>query len=271
MGKLAVWLIGLLLLSLIYAACVHFRVDNIEYDLKDRATIALIKKELNWVRVAVDGRDIIIDGIAPDEDARIHAEQIVKSIWGVRAVENRTALVTSEPDSQSLSTTQAVEETDQTPLQVPEKTLPEPTPEIEPASEVVESAPTEPDNTQQVISCQQQIDNLLTAQRIEFEIASWQIDEESYPLLDELIDWLKTCPDTRIEVGGHTDSIGDEQENISLSLARAESVAHYLQRAGIRGTRLSAVGYGSALPIDTNHTPEGRKRNRRIEIQINRH
>lgn len=254
MGKIAVWLIGLVLLSLIYALCVHFRVDSIEYDLKDRAMVSLLKNDLDWVRVAIDGRDIVIDGIAPDEDARAHAAQVVGAIWGVRAVENRTAVMQSE-----------------TPPIRPRPTTDTPTSPTRPVVAAIDNHPTTvTESPATAESCQDNINQLLAERTIEFDTGSSLISEESYTLLNTLIDWLKTCPRASIEVGGHTDTVGEEQRNLSLSLQRAEAVARHLQRAGISGSRLSAVGYGSAAPIDSNDTEQGRKRNRRIELQINR-
>jgi outer membrane protein OmpA-like peptidoglycan-associated protein len=79
---------------------------------------------------------------------------------------------------------------------------------------------------------------------------------------------VATCPAEKFEVGGHTDNIGSELYNQALSERRAVAVAHALGEAGVDANRLSAVGYGETVPLADNGSDEGRVRNRRIEIKI---
>ena len=73
----------------------------------------------------------------------------------------------------------------------------------------------------------------------------------------------------RLQIEGHTDSVGSEDYNLKLSQDRAESVRYYLTQAGVAGDRIAHVrGMGKALPVATNDTPEGRQLNRRVEIVI---
>ncbi len=71
-----------------------------------------------------------------------------------------------------------------------------------------------------------------------------------------------------IEVGGYTDNVGTDADNLKLSQARAESVRNYLVKKGIAGDRVQAKGYGSADPVASNDTPDGKQQNRRTEIHI---
>lgn len=71
---------------------------------------------------------------------------------------------------------------------------------------------------------------------------------------------------TAIQVIGHTDSMGSELHNLSLSIARAEAVVEFLRRQGIALLRLSADGRGESEPIADNDSPAGRAANRRIEL-----
>ena len=71
-----------------------------------------------------------------------------------------------------------------------------------------------------------------------------------------------------MEIGGNTDSVGDEDANMKLSQARADSVRAYLIKNGVAELRVKAKGYGEAIPVAKNDTPEGRQRNRRIEVKI---
>ncbi|HNV49249.1 MAG TPA: OmpA family protein, partial [Spirochaetota bacterium] len=70
----------------------------------------------------------------------------------------------------------------------------------------------------------------------------------------------------RLEVRGHTDSVGDPRYNKRLSERRADAVIEYMVKNGISPERLSAVGMGSEKPIASNTTPEGRRKNRRTEF-----
>lgn len=90
----------------------------------------------------------------------------------------------------------------------------------------------------------------------------------SYAELDRLADQLKAQTHVALEVSGHTDNQGAEQENYKLSEDRAKAVVDYLVLKGVDRSRLLAKGYGESKPIATNDTPEGREQNRRVEIQI---
>lgn len=92
------------------------------------------------------------------------------------------------------------------------------------------------------------------------------IKPESFEELNRLYDFLKANPGTTIEIGGHTNGLCSETYCEKLSLNRANAVREYLIGKGIDGMRVSTFGYGSKQPIDTNSTPEGRKRNQRVEI-----
>jgi outer membrane protein OmpA-like peptidoglycan-associated protein len=75
-------------------------------------------------------------------------------------------------------------------------------------------------------------------------------------------------PTVSIEIGGHTDDIGDEKSNIELSENRARTVFEYLLSNQIKSNKISYEGYGEGLPINDNTTEENRKNNRRIEFKI---
>ncbi len=106
----------------------------------------------------------------------------------------------------------------------------------------------------------------LLAKDINFEFDSDKITAESYPALDEVVSVLKKHPGARVAVNGHTDNQGDDDYNLGLSQRRAQSVKDYLVSKGIDTKRVTAKGYGETDPIDSNDTPEGRARNRRVEF-----
>ncbi|NVO22321.1 OmpA family protein [Donghicola sp. C2-DW-16] len=79
---------------------------------------------------------------------------------------------------------------------------------------------------------------------------------------------LNTYPDSRVQVIGHTDNVGDAGYNQDLSQRRASAVADVLFQNGVAYNRVSTIGRGEDAPIATNLTPEGRAQNRRVEIII---
>ncbi|MDB5472983.1 MAG: OmpA family protein, partial [Devosia sp.] len=94
------------------------------------------------------------------------------------------------------------------------------------------------------------------------------IAPESAPALDELATDLAACPDAIVHVEGHTDTDGNDQSNLALSVARAEAVVAALVERGIAPARLYALGYGETSPIGDNDTAEGKRLNRRIVITV---
>lgn len=101
-----------------------------------------------------------------------------------------------------------------------------------------------------------------------FRADSTSITEESYPVLDEIYDFLVSNPSVVVEIGGHTNGIPSPEYCDKLSTERAKAVSDFLVLKGIKSSRLKYKGYGKRQPIDTNRTAAGRKRNQRVEIKI---
>jgi chemotaxis protein MotB len=78
---------------------------------------------------------------------------------------------------------------------------------------------------------------------------------------------LQKNPNLKLEIDGFTDSVGDAAHNLDLSKRRAQAVASVLaSQFGVESARLTVNGFGSAQPIASNDTPEGRAANRRVEF-----
>jgi OOP family OmpA-OmpF porin len=103
---------------------------------------------------------------------------------------------------------------------------------------------------------------------INFAFDSAQIGAEAEPVLDVAAQELRDNPDVRVEVAGHTDSVGDEAYNEGLSQRRAAAVADYLAGKGIDRSRLDTAGYGESSPVADNSTADGRAQNRRVELNV---
>ncbi|MCK5147210.1 OmpA family protein [bacterium] len=106
----------------------------------------------------------------------------------------------------------------------------------------------------------------LILKNVRFESGKALLTTEAELALETTAISLKAYPEVQIEIKGYTDSTGDAMKNLHLSQRRAESVMTYLIDNGIAQSRLKAVGYGEAIPIASNETPEGRALNRRIEL-----
>ncbi len=103
---------------------------------------------------------------------------------------------------------------------------------------------------------------------INFKFKKADIEENNYPLLDEVASYLKKDNTLVIFISGHTDDIGTYQNNMMLSYARAEMVQKYLVYKGVDKNRIIISGMGKADPVIANDKEENRARNRRIEMRL---
>ena len=101
-----------------------------------------------------------------------------------------------------------------------------------------------------------------------YETDSWELKKESLSELNNLMNLLNENKELIVEIGGYTDSTGNNDHNLVLSEKRALSVVNFLIDNGISSTRLKYKGYGNSSPIGDNITSEGRRLNRRTELQI---
>lgn len=111
-------------------------------------------------------------------------------------------------------------------------------------------------------------DNLILDNSIIYNYASDYLNENAYPILDKIINFLHENPKIKLVMSGHSDNVGSEQFNISLSERRAQSVLNYFTKNGIATSRIEINAQGFKHPIATNETEEGRSKNRRVEFSI---
>lgn len=103
---------------------------------------------------------------------------------------------------------------------------------------------------------------------ITFDSGKTNIKPAFTPVLDDIANVMVKYPETKIEVQGHTDSVGESGSNLSLSQLRAQSVTSYLSSRGVDANRVKTIGFGESMPIASNDTADGREKNRRVEIKI---
>ena len=102
---------------------------------------------------------------------------------------------------------------------------------------------------------------------VNFDTAKATIRPESFPRLDEVVEFMVHKKNARVEISGHTDNVGNAQANKTLSEKRAQACRNYIVSKGIDKKRLDAIGFGDEHPIAPNDTDEGRQKNRRIEAK----
>jgi len=109
-------------------------------------------------------------------------------------------------------------------------------------------------------------DGKIVSNGIRFDVGKATLRPESMGVINEIYKMLSEHPEINVSIEGHTDSDGDFDNNMQLSLNRAAMVRLRLNEMGIEAHRFSIQGFGESKPIDTNDTPEGKASNRRVEF-----
>ncbi len=102
---------------------------------------------------------------------------------------------------------------------------------------------------------------------INFDIGKSMVKAESYPIIDQITNYLKEHENMRIMIEGHTDNTGKEDMNQTLSEKRAQAIKDEIVKRGVDAGRMETLGYGASKPIADNKTAAGRTQNRRVTIK----
>jgi outer membrane protein OmpA-like peptidoglycan-associated protein len=102
-----------------------------------------------------------------------------------------------------------------------------------------------------------------------FDTGSYTLKPGAREMLAKISGIVLAHPGLNLQIEGHTDSVGSDEFNQQLSERRADSVRDFLAQQGVAGSSIAARGFGKTQPVATNDTPEGRQRNRRVEIVVN--
>ena len=92
--------------------------------------------------------------------------------------------------------------------------------------------------------------------------------DDIFDIIERAIDIMYADKSTKVILSGHTDSEGNEYQNMILSQARAEVVKRYMMDQGIEANRIETVAYGETMPLENNLFDENKTMNRRVEINI---
>jgi OOP family OmpA-OmpF porin len=104
-------------------------------------------------------------------------------------------------------------------------------------------------------------------ENVNFEFDSAKLTASSTSMLDEAVKILKRHSDMKVEIAGHTDSVGNDQYNMALSERRAQAVTDYLIANGAKANMMSTKGYGESQPVADEGSESGRAANRRVELR----
>lgn len=232
---------SLLLLTWITLATRH---EAIETDLVQRVEQALSRYSITGIGVEADGRDVHLSGEVSLKIDPAYAAMIARDVWGVRAV-----------DASALGRRASMLDPDDPLL-----------PRFD-HSRIVRLGG-DLSNPMDVRSCQRTLARVASVGSVEFVVGGASPLIDSYRVLNELANVVHQCPDTRIVIGGHTDTGGDAEFDLRLSQARAEAVERFFYLAGIARERMEIIAYGDSQPVASNTTTEGRAANRRITFDL---
>lgn len=118
------------------------------------------------------------------------------------------------------------------------------------------------------IDIQIELPKLFTLDNVYFDTGKATLKPASYEELNNLFEYLSLKKTTVVEIAGHTDDVGSDELNMTLSQNRAKSVRDYLIKKGISPERIIAKGYGETQPIKLNDSDENRAKNRRTEVRL---
>jgi len=257
-------LIGLIfiLLAFIYGISI-FAKNTIQTQIHSLVSNELLNHDLEWINVDVDGQFVFLTGEGSLEDEQ-RAIEIAQSVNGDTWIGKRKAPITV--NAKFTAPKNPIKENQNILNTCPINTCPIPEEKEEPVTLVSEIK--EKDAPLNIIeSCNMAFKNAMKDKTIGFSISSSNIKAESFLLIDTIATLIKACPST-IYVEGHTDDSGNFDTNMTLSLARAQSVINALVERGVSQDQLIPKGYGPTRPRAENTNQQARALNRRIEFHI---
>ncbi len=217
------------------------------------------------VDVVVDGSSVVLSGAVPDEDSITQLIEAATAVWGGGAVDGSGLTVGDRSWTNGrVRLTGTVPGGDERYLGL----------EAEVQSRLgalisVESAGLQQvDSTETLNELEEQIKAALEESPILFDPQSSEIQSASDEVLETIAAILQAAPANAIEVVGHTDDLGPDDENLLLSQERAEAVVARLVELGVDESLLNARGEGERFPLVENDSDENRALNRRIEFLL---
>lgn len=196
----------------------------------------LIDQGFDWIGLSVRGNSATLLGLAPDEATK------------TAAFETGKAAILGAPEGAGMNVIDGIS--------------------VEGGEIGVGAALAELDDAPTLASCQKVFGETMQNRNVQFRIGSATVLPSSARLLDALAGVAEICSAYNVEIGGHTDRIGDDGLNLKLSQQRADSVRAYLQARDVDVSNVTAVGYGETRPVDNTGTRAGDALNRRTEFKV---
>jgi outer membrane protein OmpA-like peptidoglycan-associated protein len=249
-------LIGLVLV--LVTGLFPFAFGEIQNATAISASRALTDGGFAWANASVSGQWVTLEGKPP---SRAEADAAIAAVARARSP---TFLGDAEPATWVIARFTWTEDP-LLPGQTGQPRIGGVDPSSPPNDPAVAPPPAAP-RTAAAIRCDQSMADLLGNTTIQFASNSAVIRSASSLLLDGIARAAKACPGP-LRIEGHTDNVGRDASNTTLSLKRAEAVRTALIRRGVEAERLVAEGFGYARPVAGNDSEAGRARNRRIEIR----
>jgi OOP family OmpA-OmpF porin len=109
---------------------------------------------------------------------------------------------------------------------------------------------------------------ILTIGDVLFATGKADLSPEAMRSVDKLVEFLQKYTNRNVLIEGHTDSVGSDEFNLTLSQKRADSLKEALTGKGVEEKRITTIGYGKKYPVASNDTTAGRQQNRRVEVSI---
>lgn len=243
------WLVALLAMGVLAFALWPFTRLYVEAPIRNKVRSELGAAGLDWVQVRVEGREVTLGGLPRSldeaEDAVARARAVQCATWFgtapcVAKVVAHYLDIGTDPPVRAVSAAHAARPR-------------------ESRGDDAAAARAE--------DCNRQVAAQLGSSKVQFGLASPVIRSESAELLDALARTIKDCA-LPVVIEGHTDTSGQAALNERLSVARAQAVREALVARGVAPDRMWAIGFGSKIPVADNTTPEGREKNRRIEVKF---
>ncbi len=222
--------VAVLALGLLCFFCLRDHAPMIQQDVSGRVTQALAANHISSQAISVDGRDVLLTGPANSAQVSDASVKLAESVDGVRVV--HTQITDAQPDASTVT------------------------------------APPTVGGPIEAVQSQGKLDSILQNDVVEFNPASAELTAHGRQVLDQVAPVLLASPTLDCEIQGHTDSQGNPDANKDLSYRRAIATKNYLVNKGITPERLTTEGFGDTKPIASNDTPEGRRKNRRINFVL---
>ena len=229
-----------------------FATNDIEAQVRSEVRGQLQAKDHGWVNLLVSGQEVLLSGTPPRADS------------GEEALAIARATTCPTWSGQRLCPVTVIDAFGAAPGMPAAPALPSAPASVAPAAQTASPAPAVA--APAAVACEAAFAKLLETSRIEFDSGGSTIDARSAVLLDKLALTARGCPGGVLIVG-HTDNVGEAQNNQRLSEARAAAVREALLQRGLPATRLQTAGFGETRPLADNESAAGRAANRRIDFK----